>query len=44
MDIDRLLVVTFTMHATEMKERIGMLFRRLENDPESEVLQRQLAL
>ena len=45
-DIDRLLVVTFTnAAATEMKERIGdALSNALEKEPESEVLQRQLAL
>ena len=45
-DIDRLLVVTFTnAAATEMKERIGdALSSALEKEPESEILQRQLAL
>ena len=45
-DIDRLLVVTFTnAAATEMKERIGdALSAALERDPDSEILQRQLAL
>lgn len=45
-DIDRLLVVTFTnAAATEMKERVGdALSSTLEKEPESQTLQRQLAL
>lgn len=45
-DIDKLLVVTFTAAAaSEMRERIGgALQRKLEEDPESEHLQRQLTL
>lgn len=45
-DIDRLLIVTFTKAAAgEMKERIrDAIDRRLEEDSENEYLQRQLAL
>lgn len=46
MDIDRLLVVTFTnAAATEMRERIGeAISERLENNPGSANIQRQLTL
>lgn len=45
-DIDRLLVVTFTnAAAAEMRERIGTaISKELFNDPESKLLQRQLVL
>ncbi len=45
-DIDRLLVVTFTKAAAaEMRERIGnAVMKKLEDDPENEHLQRQSAL
>ncbi|SHK47522.1 DNA helicase/exodeoxyribonuclease V, subunit A [Clostridium cavendishii DSM 21758] len=45
-DIDRLLVVTFTSAAaSEMRERIGdAISKNLEKNPNSKVLQRQLAL
>ncbi|MGL4654276.1 MAG: helicase-exonuclease AddAB subunit AddA [Sarcina sp.] len=45
-DIDRLLVVTFTnAAAAEMRERIGdAISEALEKDPSSSVLQRQLSL
>lgn len=45
-DIDRLLVVTFTnAAASEMRERIGdAISDELEKDPSSQVLQRQLSL
>ncbi|MPQ44130.1 helicase-exonuclease AddAB subunit AddA [Clostridium tarantellae] len=45
-DIDRLLVVTFTnAAASEMRERIGdAISKELEKDPTSVILQRQLAL
>ncbi|MDO4536090.1 MAG: UvrD-helicase domain-containing protein, partial [Clostridium perfringens] len=45
-DIDKLLVVTFTnAAASEMRERIGdAISKRLEETPDSKVLQRQLAL
>ncbi len=45
-DIDRLLVVTFTnAAAAQMRERIGAaLGRRLADDPENEHLQRQMTL
>ncbi|MGL4741908.1 MAG: helicase-exonuclease AddAB subunit AddA [Sarcina sp.] len=45
-DIDRLLVVTFTnAAAAEMRERIGdAISDALENDPSSEILQKQLSL
>ena len=45
-DVDRLLVVTFTKAAAaEMRERVGMaLERRLEEDPENEHLQKQQTL
>lgn len=45
-DIDKLLVVTFTnAAASEMRERIGdAISKALEEDPSSEILQRQLAL
>lgn len=45
-DIDRLLVVTFTnMAADEMRERIGLAIgRRLEQEPENVHLQRQMTL
>ena len=46
MDIDKLLVVTFTKAAAaEMKERIGSAIEKaLENDPENEHLEKQSAL
>ncbi len=46
LDIDRLLVVTFTKAAAaEMRERIGeQLTLRIEENPENELLQRQQAL
>ncbi|MBM7870861.1 ATP-dependent helicase/nuclease subunit A [Clostridium pascui] len=46
MDIDKLLVVTFTnAAAAEMKERIGeAITKELDKDPDSKVLQRQLTL
>ncbi len=45
-DVDRLLVVTFTKAAAaEMRERVGLaLERRLEEDPENEHLQKQQTL
>ena len=45
-DIDRLLVVTFTKAAAaEMRERVGLaLEKRLEADPENEHLQKQQTL
>ncbi|MGE4284562.1 MAG: UvrD-helicase domain-containing protein, partial [Clostridia bacterium] len=45
-DIDRLLVVTFTnAAATEMRERVGeAIIKALERKPESRQLQRQLTL
>lgn len=45
-DIDKLLVVTFTnAAASEMRERIGdAISKRLEEIPDSKMLQRQLAL
>lgn len=45
-DIDKLLVVTFTnAAASEMRERIGdAISKRLEETPDSKILQRQLAL
>ncbi len=45
-DIDRLLVVTFTnAAAAEMRERIGLAInRRLEEDPENVHLQKQVSL
>jgi len=45
-DIDRLLIVTFTRAAAgEMKERIGKaLYELLDKEPENEHLQRQVAL
>jgi ATP-dependent helicase/nuclease subunit A len=45
-DIDRLLVVTFTSAAAaEMRERIGeAISRELDRKPESKILQRQLTL
>lgn len=45
-DIDRLLVVTFTSAAaSEMRERIGdAISKNLEKNPNSKILQRQLAL
>lgn len=46
MDIDRLLIVTFTKAAAnEMRERIGAaLEKRLEEDPDNQHLQRQTTL
>lgn len=46
MDVDRLLVVTFTSAAAaQMRERIGKaITQRLEENPENEHLQRQAAL
>lgn len=46
MDVDRLLVVTFTKAAaSEMRERVGLaLEKRLEADPENEHLQKQQTL
>lgn len=46
LDVDRLLVVTFTKAAAaEMRERVGMaLEKRLEADPENEHLQKQQTL
>ena len=45
-DIDKLLVVTFTnAAASEMRERIGdAISKKLEEMPDSKMLQRQLAL
>lgn len=45
-DVDRLLVVTFTAAAAaEMRERIGLAITKLlETNPDSSILQRQLAL
>ena len=46
LDVDRLLVVTFTKAAAaEMRERVGLaLEKRLEADPENEHLQKQQTL
>ena len=45
-DIDRLLVVTFTnAAASEMRERVlNAIYKKLEEDPENENLQRQITL
>ena len=45
-DIDKLLVVTFTnAAASEMRERVlDAIYKKLEQDPENENLQRQITL
>ncbi|MCF0125044.1 MAG: UvrD-helicase domain-containing protein [Clostridia bacterium] len=45
-DIDKLLVVTFTnAAASEMRERVlNAIYKKLEDDPENEKLQRQVNL
>ena len=45
-DIDKLLVVTFTnAAASEMRERVlDAIYKKLDEDPENENLQRQITL
>ena len=45
-DIDKLLVVTFTnAAASEMRERVlDAIYKKLDEDPENENLQRQIVL